>query len=367
MGTPEKIRLLIVTHTLHAGGLEEVVATYGRLLNKDRFQVTLAYIVGGSVSEELRGVPGLKLVHVNAAGRMNRFRVLLKLALQERPHIVHNHFSWYGLMVGVLAGARRVETVHNVYGWFNGFQRVLYTLQCMLANMIIAVSDGVRLYTIKSFPFIPPSKIVVVRNGIDPDHFRRSASREDARRSLGVDPYAVVIGYVGRLEKEKGLSWLLEAAVQLNGQHRNLRFLIVGDGSAKGRLEEEAKTLGLSNVEFAGHVPDVRPLLGTFDIFVLPSLYEGIPLGLLQAMAFECPVVATRVGGVPEVVVDGGTGYLIEPRDVQGLVDRLKTLSMDRSLRDTMGQAGRDRVVREFSARGMVEQTEQLYRRLRET
>jgi glycosyltransferase involved in cell wall biosynthesis len=153
----------------------------------------------------------------------------------------------------------------------------------------------------------------------------------------------------------------------LNGQHRNLRFLIVGDGSAKGRLEEEAKTLGLSNVEFTGHVPDVRPLLGTFDIFVLPSLYEGIPLGLLQAMAFECPVVATRVGGVPEVVVDGGTGYLIEPRDVQGLVDRLKTLSMDRSLRDTMGQAGRDRVVREFSARGMVEQTEQLYRRLRET
>jgi glycosyltransferase involved in cell wall biosynthesis len=143
-----------------------------------------------------------------------------------------------------------------------------------------------------------------------------------------------------------------------------VKVLIVGDGERREQLHRLAAELGLRNVIFAGHQRDVADYLHALDVFVLPSLWEGLPVSVLEAMACSLPVVATRVSGTPEVVEDGITGRLVEPRDAAGLLSAITALVADAGLRRRMGDAGRKRVEREFSAESMLASTEEVYRDL---
>lgn len=354
-----KTSILFVTTNLDKGGAEEITLTYAGLLDKSRFTVTVVCLHGGVVSQEISAIPGVTLIEIHTRSRIGRFFRILGVARRVGADVVHNQACWYGLLVGALVRARRVETIQNLYQWLNWHERLRYGLYLRLADRIVAVSAAVRDFTMQSFPFVPASRILVIFNSIDPSRFHRSPCEEDILE-YGLEG-RTVIGFLGRLTDQKGLPYLLSAAAEIGRVHPEVLFLIVGDGELGPQLREHARRERLTNVIFTGYQRDVPRFLSLFDIFVLPSLWEGLPVAVVEAMAAGKPVVATRVGGTPEAVVDGSTGYIVEPRSVPQLVDRLGKLIRDRDLRQQMGRAGREQAKENFSASTMVRRTEELY------
>jgi glycosyltransferase involved in cell wall biosynthesis len=361
MGPNDKIRVMHVTQTLTQGGLEEVVRTYAGLLDRQQFEVTVAYVVGGDVSRKLESAQWVDLVCFQHRSRLRRLFILWRLARRKRIRIVHNHLNWYGLPAALLAGARSVETIHNTYSWFGPRKRFMYGLSTLLADRLIAVSENVRTFT-RGLPFLGGRNYVVIPNGIDPSLFSPPIDRALPRARFGLQEDETVIGFAGRLEAEKAVHRLLEAASALNLRHKRLRFLIAGDGVLRKELEGKAGSLGLGNVSFLGYLDDTPSFYQALDIFALPSDYEGLPLTVLEAMAACRPVVAMNVGGVAEAVAHEETGLVVPAGDTPAFIDGLDRLAGDSALRSAFGTAGRRRVVSKFSARAMVARTETLYR-----
>ncbi|HEY7116360.1 MAG TPA: glycosyltransferase [Tepidisphaeraceae bacterium] len=211
-----------------------------------------------------------------------------------------------------------------------------------------------------------PSRIKVIPNGVDVRRYRRARERRDARRELSLpDSCSHVLAIVGRLEEQKGHRFLLDAIQHLRGTFPGVCVLVAGDGSLRADLQEKAQTLGIErHVRFLGHCGNIQSVLDASDVFVLSSLWEALPFALLEAMASGLPIVATAVAGVPELVLHGETGFLVQPADPTGLASALRTLMASEELRASMGMAGQERVEREFSQRSMLAKTEETYREL---
>ncbi len=357
-----KIRLLIVTHTLDKGGLEEVILMYAKFLSKQKYAITVACRIAGLAASEIASLDGVKMLCYESPGKWKRFLSLWRIARDFKPDIVHNHFDWYGLIVGWLVGAKRVETVHNTYYWFVGFQRYAFAFYLRFASRVIVVSDYVRKFTVEFFPFVDEKNIVVVHNGVDVQRFQ--PAQQDVRKELRIAPHDVVVGFIGRLEEQKGIAYLLQAINELNKAFNNLKVVIVGDGTLREQLQSQARTLQLTNVEFVGFQSDTPKYFRLFDVFVLPSLFEGLPVSVIQAMAAGCPVVASKVGGVAEVVEHEVTGILVEAARPQHLAAALCRLIEKPELRKSMGERARERARRDFSAEAMLTKTEKIYSEL---
>jgi len=187
--------------------------------------------------------------------------------------------------------------------------------------------------------------------------------RERARRDLGIPEGAIVVGWVGRISREKGLDILMEAARPIIEDRHDAIFLLVGDGPLRQSLESAHSFKG---IRFAGLRNDTPACYAAFDIFTLPSLNEGLPMVILEAMASGLPVVASRVGAIPKVVEHGKSGFLVEPGRPDLLEAEIRRLVMDRAGARQMGIKGRERVERNFSSAVMAGNYEVLYRQVME-
>jgi glycosyltransferase involved in cell wall biosynthesis len=359
-----KTRLLITTHALDKGGVEEIVSTYARFLDKRRYEVAVAYRVPGVIAGEMARLAGVRLFRYDGASKWSRFAALVEFARGFRPHLLHNHFDWSGLVLGAWLGIPRVETVHNTYHFFTPAQRIAYALLSPLVSRYIAVSEHVRRFTLGHFRLIRADRVEVIHNGIDVAPFADVSTGEASRRPFGLPPRAFVIGYVGRLEPQKDLGALLRAVRELGDASAEVACVLAGDGTLRDRLEQEARALGLRNVHFLGHRRDLPNIYGLMDVFVLPSRFEGLPVSVIEAMAAARPVVATRVGGVAELVQDRVTGILVDPGEVGQIRDALRWLIERPQEARAMGVAGRERVRDHFTAEAMIAKTERLYRSL---
>ena len=209
------------------------------------------------------------------------------------------------------------------------------------------------------------SKVTCIRNGIDLAGKPVQTDRWRTRKELSVDSETCLIGTVGRLTPVKGIPYLLDAARILLRQGANVKVLVVGDGSIRQDLLAQARNLGVGErVVFLGHREDTDVLLQALDIFVLPSLSEGIPMALLEAMAASRPIVASRVGGIPEIIEDGVEGFLVEPMDVDSLAERCRRLIKSPDVARKMGEQARTRVERDFSAVAMADRVASVYNKL---
>ncbi len=189
--------------------------------------------------------------------------------------------------------------------------------------------------------------------------------REKKRRELSIPPSAKVVGMVARLEAAKGHVYLLEAAREVLRVEPDALFVLVGRGHLREELEAVAARLGIGDhVVFTGFREDMLEIMATFDIFTLPSLWEGLGIVLLEAMAFRLPIVASRVGGITDVVVEGETGLLVPPRDPAALAAALVELLRDGEKRKAMGEKGYRRVAEEFRDETMNEEMLALYEKL---
>ncbi len=352
-------RLLFVAHFLDRGGLEQVVKTLARDLPGRGYAIAVAYAKGGRTSEELAKDPGITMIHYDASGRLDRFRKLIAGARAFRPDIVHTHFSWYGPLTGLLCGAKRVETIHNLYDWFKGPYRLSYSILLLLNQKVVAVSRFVADFNRRYFPFFPAGRLVVIPNGVD-----LPSVPPGLPASMRAATGDFTACFVGRLAPQKGLEHLLRAARLLEERGRQFRLILAGEGPEEEKLRALAAGLRLAGAEFAGYREDVRSLLAGCDIFVLPSHYEGMPLSVIEAMAAGLPVVATPVGGVPEVVEDGVTGLLVPVGDPEALSAAIEKLAASPELRLRMGKCGQERAYALFGAPRMVDETDLLYRTL---
>lgn len=297
--------------------------------------------------------------------------LLVSLLRRERVTILHAHGAKAGL-VGRLAGlwARTpilLVTVHNsifAAEWPRWKKRVFAAAEAILArwtSRIITVSEALRQEIIKCEK-LRPAQLVTIYNGIEPDLFCLRENREALRSHLGLPVNQPVVITVARLASQKGIRYLVEAAALFPPEHRPF-FLVVGDGPLRGELVRQAATLGVNkHLFFTGSRNDLPQLLNAADLLVLPSLTEGLGLVLLEAMAASLPVVATRVGGIPEVVVDGETGILVPPRDPAALAQAIEILLANPERARAMGAAGRERVRRFFTVEKMARSVMALYR-----
>lgn len=292
-----------------------------------------------------------------------------RFATRQGIDIVHTHgykSNLYGL--GSTAGMRvgRIATCHNWLGEdvkMKSYAR-LDKLLLRRFDRVVAVSETIReeLVSVR----IPSRKLVTVYNGIDLKRFSCQDGTEETRKALGIPEGLKVIGTVGRLSEEKGHTHLLRAARDPALAGRNLAFLIVGDGPLRGRLEEDgAERASPHKIVFTGTRRDVERLYSLMDIFVLPSLTEGLPMALLEAVASKRPVVATRVGGVPGVIEEGFSGRLVPPGDAGALAEAIRDILLDPEQGRRMAENAFATVRETFSADAMTQRYLEIYGEVR--
>lgn len=255
--------------------------------------------------------------------------------------------------------------------WFCGnkiVDAVGYLYSMLIGRRIFKVADGIQFLSSELCKYVPKlnidaNKVFVITRGVDTEIFKPRNDKKSLRDELGIEEKDMVILYVGRLDLVKGISYLLQAAKRVIPHYKNLKFLIVGDGSLRGEYEAFAKSFS-TNVIFTGFREDVPELMNISDIFVLPSLSEGAANVVMEASASGLPVIATEVGEVPQIVLNDKTGILVNPKDVNGLVSALKKLIHDPLLAKEMGKLGRKRMEEEYSWEIICKKIEAAYYRV---
>ena len=293
-----------------------------------------------------------------------RFAAYVKRQAIDIVHAYGFYPIVFAVPVARLAGAPVVlASIRDSGDPWTRAQRLVQTCASRLAHCVLVNASAVRA----SFREGGHARraIAVIRNGVDVERFAPRPPDEALRSSLGLPSRAPLVVAVSRLNPMKGIDDLLKAAALLEGRFDEARFVIVGDGASRRDLEEQARLLGLAGrVLFTGTRLDVAAILSQAAISVAPSLSEGLSNVVLESMAAGVPVVATRVGGTPELLEDGVTGLLVPPCDAPALAVAIGRLLEDEPLARRLGEAARARAVDRFSMQHMVRQTEELYRAL---
>lgn len=302
------------------------------------------------------------------------FLSLLKLMILERPDAVHTHSSKAGLLGRWAAWLTRVPVIihtphgHVFHGHFSKITSKVFLFIEKVTDLItdrtIALTKGEQSDYLNLSVTKKP-KLAIIHSGVDVNKFIfPDIDIREKRRSLGVKQEDIVVGTVGWLLPIKGPVYLLKAMQQVWQTHPNIKLVFVGKGELELNLKSMAREVGAQDkVLFPGWRDDVHEIMQVFDIFVLPSLNEGMGRVIVEAMAAEKPVVASNTGGIPDLVLDGKTGYLVEPGDSEGLAVAIGKLIENPELRQKMGQAGRKRC-HLFSEELMVEKLDALYTKL---
>jgi glycosyltransferase involved in cell wall biosynthesis len=371
-GRPAPIPVLELLVSSQLGGGPAHVADLLAGLDPKEFCVTVGAPAGGPYFERFREA-GAEVVDV-AADRLSPFTLgkVTRLIREREIRVVHSHgkgAGLYGRLAARRAGVAAVHTFHGLHydGYPPGARSAYIAMERGLARITHTIIHVSASQAERAGPLglVPAERARVIVNGIDAARVRAQLRpREGARTALGLDPTALVLGTVARFDPVKGLETLLEAMGRLRQRRPGAVCLVVGDGPESGRLRARARRLGLGGtVVWAGPLPDAARYFAALDVYVTASLGEGLPLGVLEAMASGLPVVATRVSGHVDTVADGVTGLLVPPRDPPALAEAADALLADGARRLRMGEAARERVVREFSVARMTAEVGDVYRR----
>jgi glycosyltransferase involved in cell wall biosynthesis len=387
---PEPIRVLRVIARLNMGGPAIHVANLAAGLQTRGYQTTL---VAGSLARgedsmaflaERLGVSVVSVPEIQReVSAVHDVRSAFKLASlirTERPHVLHTHTAKAGAIARAaarLAGDARPPVVvhtfhgHVLKGYFGPartafFRRVEQTL-ARTADALVAVSPEVRDELVE-LGVAPREKFAVIRLGIPLEERLADASEDsDYRRLYGIPRGAFVVGWVGRMTGVKDTGAVLEIVRAARAQGVDAVLCMVGDGPDRERLEQLAHELGIArSCYFVGYQEDVAGYYRLFDAFLLTSVNEGTPVSAIEALASGTPVVANRVGGVPDVVRDGVDGFLVETGAGEAAAGRIAELAADARLRARMGKTGRERVLERYAVTRLVDDVDRLYRALLE-
>lgn len=388
------MRIVHVVRSAGVGGVETHVLNLCRLQREAGDSVSVVSLVGGPVQSRFRelDIPVTRLGDQQAwSFRMVPLIWDLKAVLRRlRPDLVHLHGArpiFIGAVAAKLAGCRViVSTLHGSYRLMaldhDGQERVLVYIAAKLAHYIgFALSDRILVDCLalesevrsvyrgfcRSFEIVKQKKVRLAYNSVDVAEIDASLSNRDLRSELGLKPDAVVFGTVSRLdEPKKGLGILLRAFAPLTRVAGSVvHLMIAGDGWAQELLQRQVETLHIAeHVSFLGFYPNLADVYRALDVFILPSLSEGFPTVILEAMAFSLPVIATDVGGCREAVTDGRTGCLVSAGDIEQLRLAMESLGANAVLRENYGRNARQDLQTKFTIPTMGQAVRQTYREI---
>ena len=363
----EKIRVAHVSASLHYGGKENGVVNLVNRLDPAIFEnYIFTYVRGGALA---RRVDPTRCRVVELGDKLGGdYRLYFKLAREFRRyriHIAHTH-SWATVMEGII-GARLARVpiiIHGEHGTMKTETKLHIQIQRALwhsTDQMLAVSNVLRENLQRQFNF-PKEKIRVIANGVDLSRFALTRQSDDYKTRLGLPANALVFGAIGRVVPVKAYPTLLQAAKLIFDEIPMAHLVMVGDGPQLEALVQLAEEYQIAaRVHFLGARKDVPEILRAFDVFVLSSESEGMSNTILEAMASARPVVATAVGGNPELVVDRETGLLVPPHDPPAMAAAIMKLLRDTELCRQMGWLGRQRVEEKFSLEVMVQNYANIY------
>lgn len=353
------IRVGHVSLGLSTGGLERLLVDFARFHDRSEFEMVFVALneAGRPADDIVKSGCEVIALQSERAGRLERLQLLAQVLKDLRVDVVHTHNAFPHWYATAAARWARVPVVINTrHGQRFGQSwkaRLQYWLASLMVNRVVAVSDDAARLCCQD-DHLPASKVTRIWNGIDSDKFQY---RGPVRRPVAIS--------VARLSKEKDFPTLLRAVGIVRDEIPEFKLKIVGDGAERLALEKLAAEMRLGGtVEFLGEQSRVPELLAEAGFFVSSSLTEGISLTLLEAMAVGLPVLATAVGGNPEIVVPGETGLLVPAADPRALAKGIVQLCRDSDRWDEYGASGRLRVEKHFDIRRMVRDYENLYRDL---
>lgn len=374
MLTEERINVLHIYQNSKIGGIQQQILSIVREYDREKFNpIVCCFGPKMELGKEIEKA-GIDFVALNRK-RYNKFSVgiivdLYRLMKERNIHVLRTHkyrANLYGRIAGKLAGVPViVASEHNIYRNEKEkrfLRRITNKILSIVTDKMVTVSDAIRKDILRYDRF-PPSKIMVLHNGVDTERFKPGTNYRDMRRQFAISKDDVVIGFVGRLVINKGLNYLIEAVALLKKSF-NVKLLIVGDGSLMEELKKMAKNKGLEeSVIFTGMRRDITDILSSIDIFVLSSIKEGFPNSLLEAMAMGKPIVATAIGGIPEIIQHGANGLLVQSADIEGLAAAIKTIIDNPLMAQRIGRAARDFIEKNYSIDATVRKWETLYRQI---
>ncbi|MCK4994897.1 MAG: glycosyltransferase [Candidatus Omnitrophica bacterium] len=372
MTATKKVKILHLITELEPGGAENLLLSLSENMFIRGFDVCIGYLKGkGTLAEDFKK-SGIKVIHFNMRSRFDIFCLLRLSAFitNEKFDIVHTHlidadiFGYFGTKIAGVSCI--VSTKHNTDD-FRKRKTIPMLLDSFVSNHLsknIAVSNSVREFLIK-YQSINPKNIEVVYNGIDILKFLPKKSKEQAKIDLKLNDKDYVVGTIARFDKQKGYKYLIKAIPLILQNHKNVHFVLVGEGSLKNRISEMVVSMGLKDkVTFLGVRNDIPEILNALDILVLPSLWEGLGMVLLEAQAAGIVTVASDIDGIKEVIGDEKTGMLIPPADEKSLAQKVTTLIENESLRNLLIAQAKESVKEKFNIEVMTDKIESIYKKL---
>lgn len=357
--------ILHLIETSGPGGAENMLINLVRNLDSNRYKSIICLLKDGWLNSQLQTL-GFQtaVVAQEKSYDFNWFSRIKEVLRQNSVDLMHSHefaMNSYGSILSCLTDIPIVATVHGKNYYPAKYRRrIAYFFVSKQARMV-AVSLDLKNFLTKKLA-IRSEDVLVIHNGIDPENYRECDDKDTLRKELDIPIEQPVIGTVGNLYPVKDHKTLLRAAAMITTSFDGATFLIAGRGQLLEELQREAASLGIEkNIRFLGFRNDIPRLLHAMDVFVLPSISEGLPLSVLEAMAAGRPVVASDVGGIREVITDGVTGFLIPPGAPEKLADKLLTLLHRPHAAASMGLAGRARIQQYFSVQKMVREYAALY------
>jgi len=308
---------------------------------------------------------------IDPARDLSTFFSLRRLVIREKPAIVHTHTSKAGILGRCAAKLAGVPTIvhtphgHVFYGHFGPLASrsflLVEKLLAFITDRMIALTESEREDYI-TFAVSNPNKIITIHSGVEVDHYMNvEVNVEEKKKTLGLDPKVLVVGTVGWLLPIKGPMYLLRAMERVWLSHPEIQLVFVGKGDLENELRKKASQIGVNKrVKFLGWRDDIPEIMHILDVFVLPSLNEGMGRVLIEAMAAGRPIIASNVGGIPDLVIQGENGLLVPAKDIKALAEGIEYLLENQSERIEMGEKGR-KMATNYGVNSMVEKIDRLY------
>lgn len=364
-----KIRLMQITHDLAIGGLQQVIVNLCRSIDQDRFDISVLCLrEKGEFAKEVEelGIPVYLIPQKDGADYFSFLKVA-EILRKEKIEIIHTHNTqplFDGAIASLLSGVKTIVHTDHARDFPDKMRyMVAEWMMSHLTYRMVGVSEHTT-DNLARYEKISRKKLLTIPNGIDPDKYDIEVDVREKRAELGLEDAEFVIGLGVRLAEQKGITYLLQAMQKILLRYPGTHLIIAGKGDLEEVLRNEAQELDvLSNVHFIGPRLDLNEILKILDIYVLPSLWEGMPMVLLEAMAAKCPIVATNVGGNATVIKHQESGSLVESRNSGQLADEVIRLLGDPYERDKYRVNARKTFDQGFSSKVMAQRYEELYLR----
>lgn len=369
----QNLKILHIISKLPIGGVENQLLLVLKNYNREKFQPFVCSLSDkGEIGKEIEKI-GIKVFALNKLKHTFDFSIvkdICNIIKREKIQIVRTH-QYHANFYGRIAAKKSkvpciVASVHNVYTRDKKLhRRIINRFLAKFTDKIIAVSEEVKRDILK-YDKIPEDKVQVIYNGVDLNAFNQSFDKKQIKKKLGINPDDVpVIGTVGRLTEQKGHIYLLQAILKLKNKFPDIKVLIVGDGPLMDALKSYTSSSGLSkNVIFTGFKRDIPALLSIMDIFVFPSLWEGLPNALIEAMASGKTIIASNLPQIKEVLGSDGLGILVPPKDSDSISQSIDFLLKNEEIAKKMGNLAKNKACIRFNIENTVRIYEKMFEKI---